>query len=515
MFRRSVLSLPIFRWALLLCLPAFAAGPGHAQSSSGPVYVFHTNLGNISVQLNPSAAPKTVANFLNYVNRGAYTNSIIHRSVPGFIIQGGGYTLIPKPNIVPILTDPPVVNEFQLSNLRGTIAMAEAGKDPNSATCQWFFNEGNNAANLDIQNGGFTVFGKVLDAASLAVMDQIAAVPVPNSFPLLSSYSFLDPLLLFNFDYSFLLQTPLIGYQVGQKVQVSSVVLVYSITPASASHTDLLWTNTNGTAAVWNLSDPNPPATAFNAGPYPNWTPKAIAQGPDGHTRLLWTNTSGQTALWNLADPNPPATAFVAGPFPNWTATALTVGPDNAAHLLWNNTDGHVALWNTTDPNPAATALAEGPYPGWTGVAIGLGSDNHERLLWDNVSGQVAVWNLADANPGATAMMAGPYSGWTAKRLSVGSDNAVHLLWDNVSGQVAVWNLSDANPGATALAYGPYPDWSGQDLSVGADNKGRLLWDNVSGQNSLWNLADANPLATYTLAGPYSGWTAVSVAAAQ
>jgi hypothetical protein len=276
----------------------------------------------------------------------------------------------------------------------------------------------------------------------------------------------------------------------------------------------LLWTNTNGTAAVWNLSDPNPPATAFVAGPYPGWTPRVIAQGPDGHVRLLWTNTSGQVALWNLADPNPPATAFVAGPYPNWTATALTVGPDNAAHLLWDNTDGRVALWNTTDASPAATALTEGPYSGWAGVAIGLGSDNHERLLWDNTSGQVAVWNLADANPGATAAMAGPYNGWTAKRLSVGADNAAHLLWDNVSGQVAVWNLSDANPALTALLCGPYGGWSGQDLSVGADNKGRLLWDNVSGQNSLWNLADTNPLATYTLAGPYSGWTAVSVAAA-
>jgi uncharacterized repeat protein (TIGR03803 family) len=283
--------------------------------------------------------------------------------------------------------------------------------------------------------------------------------------------------------------------------------------PVPSTH--LLWANTNGTAAVWNLSDANPGATAFTAGPYPNWTPKAIAQGPDNKARLLWTNTSGQVALWNLADPNPPATAFVAGPYPNWTATTLTVGPDNAAHLLWDNTDGRVALWNTTDPNPAATALTEGPYSGWAGVAIGIGSDNHERLLWDNTSGQVAVWNLSDVNPGATAVVAGPYNGWTAKRLSVGADNAAHLLWDNVSGQVAVWNLTDANPGATALAYGPYGGWSGQDLSVGADNKGQLLWDNVSGQNSLWNLSDANPLATYTLAGPYSGWTAVSVAAAR
>ena len=221
--------------------------------------------------------------------------------------------------------------------------------------------------------------------------------------------------------------------------------------PAASSPAHLLWVNTNGTAAVWNLSDPNPAATAFVAGPYPNWTPKAIAQGPDGHVRLLWTNTDGRAALWNLADPNPSATCPLYGPYSGWTATALTVGPDNAAHLLWDNADGRVSLWNTTDANPAATALVEGPYSGWSGVAIGLGSNGQERLLWDNTSGQASVWNLSDANPAASSVLYGPFGGWTAKRLSVGDDNAAHLLWDNVSGQVSLWNLSDANPAASCI----------------------------------------------------------------
>lgn len=72
----------------LLALGATAA-PVRAQSSQDPVYVFHTNLGDISVQLFPDVAPQTVANFLHYVSAGAYNNSLIHRSVPGFIFQGG------------------------------------------------------------------------------------------------------------------------------------------------------------------------------------------------------------------------------------------------------------------------------------------------------------------------------------------------------------------------------------------------------------------------------------------
>jgi len=73
-----------------------------------------------------------------------------------------------------------VTNEFHVSNTRGTLAMAKLPNDPNSATDQWFFNLADNSANLDTQNGGFTVFGRVIDAAGFATIDAIAAVPTYN-----------------------------------------------------------------------------------------------------------------------------------------------------------------------------------------------------------------------------------------------------------------------------------------------------------------------------------------------
>jgi cyclophilin family peptidyl-prolyl cis-trans isomerase len=142
---------------------------------------FDTTLGSFQVELFDSATPVTVANFLDYVSAGRYQDSIIHRSLPGFVIQGGGYAYPGNSQqVMPIPMFPPIVNEHGLHNARGTIAMATASGSPNSATSQWFFNLADNSANLDFQNGGFTVFGQVL-SPGMNIVDAIAAVPTVNA----------------------------------------------------------------------------------------------------------------------------------------------------------------------------------------------------------------------------------------------------------------------------------------------------------------------------------------------
>ena len=125
--------------------------------------------------------PQTVANFLEYVDNDLYTDTIMHRSVAGFVVQGGGFTAPTVSGELPaaITTLPPVVNEAGNTNVRGTIAMAKLGGDPNSATSQYFVNLGNNAANLDFQNGGFTAFARVL-GDGMDVVDAMAALPTTN-----------------------------------------------------------------------------------------------------------------------------------------------------------------------------------------------------------------------------------------------------------------------------------------------------------------------------------------------
>jgi cyclophilin family peptidyl-prolyl cis-trans isomerase len=142
----------------------------------------------VRIELFDSAAPVTVANFLRYARDPGYENSIMHRLVPGFVLQGGGFTIesdgTEVTGLPPIATYPPIVNEFspQRSNVRGTLAMAKLGGNPNSATSQWFFNLNNNAANLDNQNGGFTVFARVVDDG-MTLIDAFATLSRYNLNP--------------------------------------------------------------------------------------------------------------------------------------------------------------------------------------------------------------------------------------------------------------------------------------------------------------------------------------------
>ncbi len=155
-------------------LAAFVSLPCAANT----IVRMQTDLGSVEIELFDTAAPETVANFLNYVNAGDYDGTFIHRSDPGFVLQMGGYIFDPDQGdffaegTSHIPTDPPVINEFGMSNVRGTIAMAKLGGDPNSATSEFFFNLADNSENLDNQNGGFTVFAQVISGQD--VIDAIA-----------------------------------------------------------------------------------------------------------------------------------------------------------------------------------------------------------------------------------------------------------------------------------------------------------------------------------------------------
>ncbi|NDL64491.1 peptidylprolyl isomerase A [Acerihabitans arboris] len=161
-----------------LVLSLAAACPLFAAAQDTHV-LLTTSAGNIELELDNQKAPVAVKNFVDYVNNGFYNNTIFHRVIPGFMVQGGGF----NQDLTQKTTQAPIKNEADngLRNLRGTVAMARTN-DKDSATSQFFINVADNAF-LDHgqRDFGYAVFGKVVNGMDVA--DKIAQVPTKNVGP--------------------------------------------------------------------------------------------------------------------------------------------------------------------------------------------------------------------------------------------------------------------------------------------------------------------------------------------
>ncbi|HBG05898.1 MAG: cyclophilin [Geobacteraceae bacterium GWC2_58_44] len=162
------------RFVCLLLLGLCLAGSALAAESKNPTLVIETSLGNVKVELFEKEAPISVKNFLDYAKSGFYNGTIFHRVIPGFMIQGGGFTA----SMTQKETKPPIKNEAAngLKNDRGTLAMARTNM-VDSASSQFFINVAKNDF-LNHRPGGpmtygYAVFGKVVEG--MDVVDRIAA----------------------------------------------------------------------------------------------------------------------------------------------------------------------------------------------------------------------------------------------------------------------------------------------------------------------------------------------------
>ena len=277
--------------------------------------------------------------------------------------------------------------------------------------------------------------------------------------------------------------------------------------PPVPSHTQILWDNTNGMVALYNIGSDGSLATPVY-GPYAGWKAIAVSDGPDGTTHLLWVNTNGAVSVWNVTAGG--FTSHTFGPFTNYKAVSLSTSGDGVTHLLWNRSDGLASLWavNTTDGTYTHGEI--GPFPGWTATAVASGATVTD-LLWTNTSGQIAGYRYA-ANGALTTQVFGPFTSWGAVALSVGPDDEAHPLWDNQNGQVSLWSVDFAGSNILSIVYGPYSGWSAKAVATGPDKVTHLLWNHApDGQVSLWSIMSG--AATAVEYGPYSGWSAVAVSA--
>ncbi|MEP6997312.1 MAG: peptidylprolyl isomerase [Betaproteobacteria bacterium] len=176
----------MFRRFIIIALAATGLAAGVPAQAANPQVDLDTTAGKIRIELNPAAAPKTVENFLAYVNAKHYDGTQFHRVIPGFMIQGGGFStdFKQKPTRPPIQNEAEQSSKAGLTNVPGTIAMARTG-DPNSATAQFFINVNDNKSlnfrEATPQGYGYVVFGKVVEG--MDVVNKIAAAPTGGSGP--------------------------------------------------------------------------------------------------------------------------------------------------------------------------------------------------------------------------------------------------------------------------------------------------------------------------------------------
>jgi cyclophilin family peptidyl-prolyl cis-trans isomerase len=243
-----------------------------------------TQYGGFLMELLPTNAPKTVANFLSYVRDGAYENTVVHRSTSvtndGLaVIQTGGFTADPSLSSIPTFS--PVTNEYGISNSVGTVAMAKVGGNPNSATDQWFINVSDNSTTLNSNNnGGFTVFGRILGKGMSNVINPISALQTYN----ISSYN------------SAFTETPLQGVTNGQpSLYLTNLVTITRIATlpcfAFSSDSDACPADIQTTGSATNL------VTTFNH--YPTNNPTAGI-----YITVAVTDTNGNSPKYHTYSTN-------------------------------------------------------------------------------------------------------------------------------------------------------------------------------------------------------------------
>ena len=305
----------------------------------------------MDMALFSNRTPVTRTNFLRYVNDGSYVNSFIHRSMPGFVIQGGASRIISY-QLDPVITYPPIVNEFGVSNTLGTISMAKLGSDPNSATSQWFVSLGANSNNLDTQNGGFTVFGRVTKDTfgNAQNFGNTAFFPV--------------------FDYSGSLGTtytdlPLWCQHVGNTLNtllVSEFILFPSVAlaPLPAGQAG---ESTTLTYAVVSNSNPTLTTAVTQSPATLNLVPQP------GQTGVATIVVRATDSVGNTVDDSFNLTVNATDTYTTWASRTIFTGGQSA---IGQNPDGDT-LTNLQEyafmGNPAFSSQAQMPVAGKTGVA--------------------------------------------------------------------------------------------------------------------------------------------------
>jgi hypothetical protein len=230
---------------------------------------------------------------------------------------------------------------------------------------------------------------------------------------------------------------------------------------------DFLWQNASGQAAIWQTNGTNVTATELvGSNPGPSW--RLVGTGDfsgvsgDEQSDLVWQNTNGQAAIWDMNGTSVSATEVVGpNPGPNWRLVGTgDFNGNGQSDLLWQNVStGQAAIWDMSGTNVTSTAVVAGdPGPSWKLVGTGdFNGDGMSDLLWQNTNGQVATWQMNGFNVTSAGVVADPGPTWTAIGTGAGGSD---ILLQNTSGQAAIWEMSGSTmTGGSLVNPSPGPTW--------------------------------------------------------
>jgi hypothetical protein len=227
-------------------------------------------------------------------------------------------------------------------------------------------------------------------------------------------------------------------------------------------------------------------------GPYSNWFPRAVADGPDRLTRVLWNNDDGSAALW-LVDANGANQAsHRLGPVQGWTAVDVSAGAPGMTHVLWAHADGRVGFWAVDNSGRVSLGPKWMPEPGWTAVAIADGTDGLTRLLWNGADGTGALSLVGPGGLLATHSWSGS-GGWRAADVAVGAGGQARILWANADGRLALFRVDDqGNVTARGPVYQAPEGFAAQRVGAGPNGLTQILLTDVNGSALLWQMSADN-----------------------
>jgi FG-GAP-like repeat len=289
---------------------------------------------------------------------------------------------------------------------------------------------------------------------------------------------------------------------------------------AGGSSSEILWQNTNGQAAIWDMSGTNVVGGGtVSPNPGPTWVEIGTGDfNDDGQSDILWQNTNGQAAIWEMngstligggaVSPNPGASWKVIG--------SGDFNGDGHSDILWQSADGQAAIWEMNGANViGGGTVSANPGLGWTEIGTGdFNGDGLSDILWQNADGQVAIWEMNGINiVGGGTVSPNPGASWKA----IGSgdfngDGHSDILWQNADGQAAIWEMSGTNViGGGTISSNPGSTWhaGGTGDFAGAGHSD-ILWQNANGQAAIWEMNGINVIGGGTInPNPGATWRAV------